>query len=234
MSDKDQITTESHQVPEVEVNVPEAVREAKAKGVKGFFLTDPFGQEERFYFRDLTKADLAFYVKGAALRRKPKIALERLACDCAIHPSARELETRFKADPALSAAFQEEFLKRLGGGRFLTWSEVKGDAAELPEPVRKALGAGTRVVRIADDFETREEFFFRRPGSLDQENFLTTASIRQKPLVAMERIIRDCAVHPPSKELIKRFAAEPALAMDLHEQLNESMGGGRGFDAQDF
>ncbi len=220
--------------PEAE-GLPPAVAEFKEAGGKGFSLNDPFDENETFYFRNPTKADLALYVKAAGLRQKPKGAMERFACDCAIHPGPEELKARFKAAPALAASFQEEFMKRLGGSRFLTCEEVKrGERDGLPDQVNKALDSGKRVFRIADDFEDEEEFYFRRPGNKDQESFQTTAQIRQKPLVAMERISRDCAIHPDGKALIKRYQDQPALAMEIHEQLNKAMGGGRGFDAQDF
>ena len=214
--------------------LPPAVAEFKAGNGKGFVLNDPFDQNEHFYFRNPTRADLAFYVKVAGLRQKPKGAMERLACDCAIHPGPEELKNRFKEAPALAASFQEEFFKRLGGGRFFTWEEIGVTEGDLPEPVKKALGEDKRVIRVADEFEGPDVFYFRRPSSVDQENFQTTSQIRQKPLVAMERLGRDCAIHPTGKELIKRYNEEPALAMELHEQLNLAMGGGRGFDAQDF
>ena len=220
--------------PEVE-GPPPAVVEFKEAGGKGFALNDPFDENETFYFRNPSKADLALYVKAAGLRQKPKGAMERLACNCAIHPGPEELKARFKEAPALAASFQEEFMKRLGGGRFFTCEEIKkGEGEDLPEPVKKALEKRKRVFRIADDFEDEEEFFFRRPGNKDQESFQTTAQVRQKPLVAMERIGRDCAIHPNGKDLIKRYKDQPALAMEIHEQLNKAMGGGRGFDAQDF
>lgn len=215
-------------------DLPQAVVEFKKGGGKGFVLNDPFDQDERFYFRYPTKADLAFYVKVSGLRQKPKGAMERLACDCAIHPDAEELKKRFKAEPALAPSFQEEFFTRLGGGRAFVQEEIKQLAEEGLEAVAKALESGKRVIRISDEFEGEEDFYFRRPGNRDQESFQTTAQIRQKVLTAMERMARECAIHPDGKALIKRFKAEPALAMEIHEQLNKAMGGGRGFDAQDF
>ena len=218
-------------------DLPEAVIAAQKKGVEGLVLNDPFDENEHFYFRKPTKADLSYYIKVAGLQSKPKAGMEWLACACAIHPDAEALKERFREAPALASSFQEAFMKSLGGGRFLTWKEIKGaDLDGRPEKVRETLSGENkgRVIRVADDFENLEEFYFRRPGAKDQESFQTTAGNRQKPLSAMEQMIRDCAIEPDGKAMVQRIAREPALAMEIYEQLNKAMGGGRGFDAQDF
>ena len=214
--------------------LPPAVEEFRKNGGKGLILRDPLGDDRSYYFRTPTKADLSQYIMASGLDSKPRAAMEMFTLGCTIHPDREELKELFRENPALATNFQNAFMKSLGGGRLYSWEEIK-EASDpgLPEPVQKALQEGKRIIGVKD-FETEEAFYFRRPTAKNQEFFLVMAQLRQKPLTAMERLCRDCAVAPDGRDLVKRFDNEPALAMELHEQLNKSIGGGRGFDAQDF
>ncbi|MBW2619476.1 MAG: hypothetical protein JRC92_11435 [Deltaproteobacteria bacterium] len=108
------------------------------------------------------------------------------------------------------------------------------DLAGLPEAVRQAKANGKKILKISDEFGRGETFYFVMPTRTQMDLFIETTAFKKKPLAAMMRITKTCALDPSGADLMARFETEPALALELYERINTALGGNRNFDLEVF
>jgi hypothetical protein len=99
--------------------------------------------------------------------------------------------------------------------------DVDVEELTLPDAVQKALKAGENVLVLTG--ENDEEYYFKRPKTMDINRFLGTSS-KGKLAAAVRNLVFEQALSPSAEELRAEFREKPGRVVALNNALQTEIG----------
>lgn len=99
--------------------------------------------------------------------------------------------------------------------------DVEFDALPLPDAVQKALADGENVLILTG--ENDEEYYFKRPKTMDINRFLGTSS-KGKLAAAVRNLVFEQALFPSAEALRAEFRQKPGRVVALNNALQTEIG----------
>ena len=95
------------------------------------------------------------------------------------------------------------------------------ELAQMPDAVKKAIEAGDEVLLLTG--ENDEEYYFKRPKTMDINRFLGTSS-KGKLAAAVRNLVFEQAISPSADELRIEFRTKPGRVVALNNALQTEIG----------